>query len=142
MSIHTFGEKIKGYKAVLLGWAGERRQVLIYIGILAGTAVIAFYIGYVARAESAKASPVVINCPAEAYMSPQGTSQTLSSSVTTAAANHSNQSIGSYVASQNGKKYYPIGCAGANRIKDQNKIFFQTQMSAQAAGYTLAQACN
>ena len=63
MSIHDFIEKIKGR-------AGEHRQLLLFIGILAGTAVLSFYLGYVARAEGHKDPLVDIQCPANAYMDP------------------------------------------------------------------------
>ena len=38
-----------------------------------------------------------------------------------------------YVASINGQKYYSVGCSGANSIKEDNKIFFETQESAEDA---------
>jgi len=49
---------------------------------------------------------------------------------------------GSYVASKNGKKYYPLSCSGANRIKDENKIYFNTQALAESAGYSKAANCS
>lgn len=48
---------------------------------------------------------------------------------------------GSYVASKNGKKYYPLTCSGVNRIKEENKIYFKTQAEAEAAGYSKAANC-
>ena len=135
MSIHTFTQKIKGRKDAVTGWAGERRQMLVYMAILAVTTVLAFYMGYIARAESVKASPVVINCPLEAYMSPQAGSVLPVGPMSTASA------TGAYVASRNGAKYYPLGCGGVSRIKEENKVFFDTKASAEAAGYTPAQGC-
>ena len=41
---------------------------------------------------------------------------------------------GSFVASVNGKYYYPVGCSYANRIKPENQIFFQTEAEAQSHG--------
>jgi methylphosphotriester-DNA--protein-cysteine methyltransferase len=32
-------------------------------------------------------------------------------------------------------------CSSANRIKEENKVFFLTKEAAQAAGYTLAGNC-
>ena len=48
---------------------------------------------------------------------------------------------GTYVASKNGTKYYLPSCSGAGRIKDENRVWFQTADDALAAGYTPANAC-
>lgn len=48
---------------------------------------------------------------------------------------------GTYVASKNGSKYYLPSCSGAGRIKEENKVWFQTVEDAVAAGYTPANAC-
>jgi len=48
---------------------------------------------------------------------------------------------GQVVASKTGTKYYPLGCAGADRILDANKIWFVSASAALAAGYTLAANC-
>lgn len=49
--------------------------------------------------------------------------------------------IGNIVASKNGTKYYKVTCSGANRIKEENKIYFQTVEEAIAAGYGEAKGC-
>lgn len=43
--------------------------------------------------------------------------------------------------SSTSKKYHYIWCSSANRIKEENKVFFPTKEAAQAAGYTLAGNC-
>ena len=48
---------------------------------------------------------------------------------------------GDWVASRNGEKYYPLGCAGAKRIKPENLISFPTEAAAQAVGYTRTATC-
>jgi methylphosphotriester-DNA--protein-cysteine methyltransferase len=48
---------------------------------------------------------------------------------------------GSYVASKNGTKYHYPWCSGAKRIKDENKVWFDTVEQARAAGYTPAANC-
>ena len=139
MSIPVFANKIKGF--VL-----EHRQMLIFIGILIGTAIVAFYLGYVAREEIYPAPPVIIQCPANAYMD----SAVLGTVASAAASAQSNEKSdmstvgsgsGAFVASKTGKKYYPLACSGAKRIKDANKIFFQTAAEAQAAGLSLGAGC-
>lgn len=46
------------------------------------------------------------------------------------------------VASASGTKYHFAHCAGAKKIKEENKLFFKTEAEAQAAGYTLATNCS
>ncbi len=48
---------------------------------------------------------------------------------------------GTYVASKSGTKYYLPSCSGAGRIKEENKVWFETVAEAQAAGYTAAANC-
>lgn len=45
------------------------------------------------------------------------------------------------VASKNGKKYYYSNCKGINRIKPENRIYFETKEQAEAKGLTLASGC-
>lgn len=49
--------------------------------------------------------------------------------------------IGQFVASRTGKKYYLTTCAGAKRIKEENRVYFQTASEAQARGLTPAANC-
>ena len=39
------------------------------------------------------------------------------------------------------KKYHFTWCAGAKQIKETNKLWFETDVAAQKAGYTLAGNC-
>lgn len=128
MSIHTLSNKIKA-------WVGEHRQMLLFIAILGGTAITSFYLGFVAHAESAQAAPVVINCPTAAYI--EGVSLADGAPAWSDSQTHS----GAFVASKNGKKYYPTGCSGAKKIKEGNTVFFATEAAAAAAGYSLASGC-
>lgn len=48
---------------------------------------------------------------------------------------------GKYVASKNGSKYYLTSCSGANRIKEENKVWFDSTTAAEAAGYGPAANC-
>lgn len=41
-----------------------------------------------------------------------------------------------YVASKNGKRYYPAECSAGNRIKEENKVYFKTEQEAQNRGLT------
>ena len=46
-----------------------------------------------------------------------------------------------FVASKSGTKYHALTCPGAKQIKDTNKIFFATELEAEASGYTRASNC-
>ncbi|PIP86819.1 hypothetical protein COV42_02680 [Candidatus Campbellbacteria bacterium CG11_big_fil_rev_8_21_14_0_20_44_21] len=48
---------------------------------------------------------------------------------------------GNYVASKNGSKYHLPWCSGAERIKEENKIWFENKEEAEKAGYTPAGNC-
>lgn len=46
-----------------------------------------------------------------------------------------------YVVSKNGTKYHYPWCSGAQRIKEENKIWFSTKEEVERAGYTPAANC-
>ncbi|MCK5095931.1 MAG: hypothetical protein KAR24_01100 [Candidatus Pacebacteria bacterium] len=48
---------------------------------------------------------------------------------------------GSLVASKNGTKYHFPWCSGAQRIKEENEIWFNNEQEARKAGYTPAANC-
>ena len=48
---------------------------------------------------------------------------------------------GKYVASKNGSKYHFPWCSGAQRMKEENKIWFDSKDDAERAGYTPAANC-
>lgn len=48
---------------------------------------------------------------------------------------------GLLVASKNGSKYHFPWCSGAKRIKDSNKIWFDSAEDAKKAGYSPAANC-
>lgn len=49
--------------------------------------------------------------------------------------------LGQYVASKNGTKYHLVTCPGTKQIKEENKIWFQSQKEARAAGFQPASNC-
>lgn len=48
---------------------------------------------------------------------------------------------GTYVASKNGTKYYLPSCGSSKRIKEENRIWFDTKEEAEAAGFGPAANC-
>lgn len=51
------------------------------------------------------------------------------------------KNTGLYVASKNGTKYHLPTCSGAKRIKEENKIWFDSKQEAEKAGYEPAKNC-
>lgn len=46
-----------------------------------------------------------------------------------------------FVASKNGTKYYFLWCKGAEKIKEENKIWFKTAEAAKSKGFEPAKGC-
>ena len=49
---------------------------------------------------------------------------------------------GGVIASKNGTKYHYPWCSGAQTMKEENKIFFESIAAARAAGYLPAGNCS
>ncbi len=50
-------------------------------------------------------------------------------------------SVGSFVASSRGKKYYGSDCPAGMNLKEENKIYFKTAAEAESAGYLPSSSC-
>ncbi len=48
---------------------------------------------------------------------------------------------GAFVASKSGSVYYAVWCSGVSRIREENKVWFQTKEGAKAQGYRPAKNC-
>lgn len=46
-----------------------------------------------------------------------------------------------FIASKTGTKYYPVGCGGINRIKEENRVYFITEQEAIDKGYERTSTC-
>lgn len=46
-----------------------------------------------------------------------------------------------FVASKNSKKYHKITCSWANRINEENKIYFSSREEAEKLGFEAASCC-
>ncbi len=51
------------------------------------------------------------------------------------------QKKGSYVASKNGSVYHLPWCSGVSRMKEENKVWFDSKEDAENAGYRPAANC-
>lgn len=68
--------------------------------------------------------------------------QVKQSNISNISNNSNNFNIkGKYIASKNGGSYHLPWCSGAQRIKEENKIWFQTKAEAESRGYKPAGNC-
>ncbi|MDD5152756.1 MAG: hypothetical protein PHS95_02010 [Candidatus Pacebacteria bacterium] len=135
MSIKDFAQKIKGL-------AGFRPKPLprlsdeLFIGllvILVGFG--SFGLGRLSKIEGSKTPIQIENAPA--VTADTFATGTQPSTLPTNIGATSKELMGS----KNGTKYYYTWCAGANRITEANRIYFNTKEEAEARGYTPASNC-
>jgi len=103
--------------------------------ILVGTA--SFGLGRLSMAEDSR-KPVQIQLPDGTFLDnstdvyvPENQSATVQNGL----------NMGNYVASKSGSAYHLPWCSGAQRIKEENKIWFDTKKEAEKAGYKPAGNC-
>ena len=101
-------------------------------------AFLSFGLGRLSVSESQKPEIQISEIPA-------GEAGAQGAAVVTAATQKTSTPTGvtqsQYVASKNGSKYYFPWCSGANRIKEENKVWFQTAAEAARAGYQPSSTC-
>ena len=102
---------------------GDRQRALYLALIIILVAILAFGLGRYSKIAEAKTKGALI----------------ISEIVIPLA--ESVQAEGTFVASKNGTRYYYPWCTGVNRIKEGNKIWFQTKEEAEGRGLTLAKNC-
>lgn len=111
-------------------WSDYRDDAVLALGV-ALVAFTAFGFGRATAPRPPKTSLTVEELPLAATIS-----DTVDVEKTTAT-----QTVGKYVASKNGTRYYLPTCSGANRIKEENKIWFTSIEEAQSEGYEPAVNC-
>ena len=97
---------------------------IFFIATIVLTGILGFGLGRLSRLEEGKEPVRIIN-----------------NNVAVASSTPINTIRGSYVASRNGTKYYLLGCAGVQKIKETNKIYFATKEEAEKRGLEPAANC-
>ncbi len=156
MSIKDFVEKIKlffdDFKDKILskenGLKIKDDLFIILIIIFVGTA--SFGLGKISSYEKNK-TPISVLKTQEYMLSTvlEGASSinntksnpTIDTAVKTTSISSSQQTNGLVVASKSGTKYYYPWCTGVSRIKEENKVWFDTIEQARAVGLTPASNC-
>lgn len=133
MTIHDLASKIKSFLISPLG-----NDILIGLVVLV-TAIGAFGLGKLSVIE--KKEPLIIFDNGIDIVPISQVVGTVSSGQPPSLTTGVNADNGSFVASKNGTKYYPVNCSAVNRIKDENKVFFDTALAAENAGFTVSTAC-
>lgn len=128
MSINNIKEKIKPYKSDIF-------IVLVIILV----ALISFGLGRLSKIRENKV-PVTIENLGASMINSQGNSVQNDQDIKSNQI-QINSSQGILVGSKNGTKYHFPWCSGAQRIKEENKIWFSSKEEAEKAGYTPAANC-
>ncbi len=126
MSITEIKDKIKSSLKI------PKKADYIVCAVIIGVGITSFFLGRLSSTPS-DLEPVIIS---NAIPFPTTSSTFIDPSGPTPRA-----ASGSFVASVNGTKYYPIGCSGAGRINEENKIYFDSAEAARAAGYEISVLC-
>ncbi|MFT5179478.1 MAG: hypothetical protein ACI9GH_000004 [Candidatus Paceibacteria bacterium] len=115
MTLQYILKKIKGNKGLV--------EYLLNIGIIGTALSVAYGLGLVATIQANE--PKISFEQNDLVVSIKGNTE----------------SIGSFLASKNGTKYYPTGCKSSNRIKEGNKVYFSSEDEAKKAGFELSKTC-
>ncbi|MES2749368.1 MAG: hypothetical protein V4606_03170 [Patescibacteria group bacterium] len=124
----------------------------VYIAILLViTAVLSFGLGKlsvtssssgaVSKAESPVVRALVTPTKGEQPVEPMRVTPMVSSTPGLAQTITQAVPVKNFVASKSGTKYHALTCSGAKTIKETNKIYFSSEVEAQAAGYTRSANC-
>ncbi len=108
--------------------------------LILAIAGLSFYVGMLQGSQVAGKS-VALNCSPNVLSKLNIPTQALAEDIKNSpesAPTSLNESQGTFAGSKNGTKYYAPGCAGLERIKPENRVWFQTAEDATLQGYTAA----
>jgi hypothetical protein len=117
--------------------------LLIFTVLILAIAGLSFYVGML-QANKQGSSAVALHCsdtvlsaltiPTKALS--EDAAPTVLGTNTTQAITAPATAPGAFAGSKNGTKYYTPGCAGLERIKPENRVWFQSAEDATLQGYT------
>lgn len=133
MSIPNLWNKIKGS-------TGIDKITIMYLFIVVGVGIACFGFGRLSTLSTTRqhSLPVVISGQAAQAGASVSSGKT---TVSTTELSTESSIEKKYVASKNGKLYYPSSCKASNRIKEENRVWFGTEKDAAQAGYTPSPSC-
>lgn len=119
------------------------KTTLIYLFTLIFVSLSSFGLGRLSIGDNTdihsnqKASTYIPETEGQSY-----TNYTKETKKSSAISNTNNSSKeGNYLASKNGKLYYTRGCKASNRIKEENRVWFDTASDAEKSGYNASASC-
>lgn len=109
----------------------KKSNIIIGLSVVAVVVAVVVGMSFMSKPgkgnEPARAAEVAKIAPAATPIASVGTSSASQS--------------GSFVASKNGKKYFPVDCGSAKTIKEENRVYFGSDTEAVQAGYERTTAC-
>ena len=131
MIINNFFNKIKGKY-------GIDNITIMYLFVIVGVGVSSFLLGRIS-VEDNRVKNSGISIVETSTLKGQALNNKIDSDTYKDINNTDKERV--YVASKNGKLYYPVSCNGAKRISEKNKVWFSSQSEAEKMGYTVSSNC-
>jgi len=131
------------YAAKIKVWAGENRSDIYIAAIIFLVGLSSFGLGRLSVLWPQKEPIIFEEAPATASGKKESDSPARSgaSKEAAAAADAILKAGGKYVASKSGSAYHYPWCPGALKIREDNKIWFETATEAEKRGYRPAKNC-
>jgi hypothetical protein len=128
MSIHNIFHKIKSR-------VGLDNITIVYLLVIIGVGIGSFAMGRLSVSDIYNRSENMAQVKQESFV------ESVEENNVDISITEEMQLEKRYVASKNGKMYYPLGCSGAKRIKPENEVWFSTTEEAEKSGYTKSSTC-
>lgn len=111
------------------------------VAVLLLVAAASFGLGRLSVAVPAEGNTGVLVCKNGLPLATEAVTGQVAGVIGAIAGTEPAQDEGGYVASKNGSVYHLPWCSGAQRINDENKVYFGSKAAAEAAGYRPAKNC-
>ncbi len=122
--------------------ASRKVQDSILLGAVALLGVVAFGLGRLSAGEGRTPVALCTGFEQAEAREAQGTPPQVAASVAAVGAvTPPSAARGAVVGSRSGTTYHLPWCSGAQRIKEENKVWFASREAAEAAGYHKAKNC-
>ncbi len=135
-SLPDMAQKIKGILSFYEGDISTTLHVLLLLGVGVG----AYTLGQINGPVDGQGGGVRVFSQGVSTL-PNSVLATNTLQQEPSSTNVLNTLTGKFVASKKGTKYHRTDCPGAQTMKDENKLYFQTEEEARAAGFVPAGNC-
>lgn len=115
----------------------KKSNIIVGITLVAVVSLIVGGMMVLSPSGKGNAQPAAVQASQKAFSAPQKIAEIEKSKETAS----STEKSGSFVASRQGKKYFPVDCGSAKTIKEENRVYFGSEVEAQAAGYERTLSC-